>query len=71
MSQTMLFGEILEAAEQLSLDEQTTLLSVLRQRVAERGRQRILEEIRQAQEEFAAGLCRPTTVDDLMNEILS
>ncbi len=71
MAQTMPFGEVLEVIDQLSLDEQETLIDILHRRLAERGRKQLVAEIEAAQQEFADGQCQPTTADDLMKEILS
>lgn len=71
MENTASFGKALEEVGRLSPDEQETLLVIVRHRLAEEGRKRLAEDIREAREEFAQGRCEPTTVDDLMNEILS
>jgi hypothetical protein len=71
MEQLISFGEVLEAIDQLSLDEQETLLDIIQHRIAERERKRLAAEIREARQEFAAGGCHPTTADELMEEILS
>ena len=71
MGHAMLFGEVLEAIDQLSLEEQETLLDIVQRRLAEQGRKQLAAEIEEARIEFAAGRCRPATVDDLMKEILS
>jgi hypothetical protein len=71
MAQTMPFGEVLEVIDQLSLDEQETLVDILHRRMAERGRQQLVAEIEAARQEFAEGGCQPATTDDLMKEILS
>jgi tryptophan 2,3-dioxygenase len=65
------FGEVLEAAAQLSLEEQEDLVEVLRHRVTERRREEIASEIRQARRELDAGQCEPTSPDDLLRKILS
>ena len=71
MEQFVPFGEVLEAIDQLSLDEQETLLDIVQRRIVERGRKRLAAEIQEARQEFAAGGCHPATVDELMEEILS
>ena len=71
MAEVMRFGEVLEAAERLSEDEQETLLEVLHKRLAERRRQEIAEEVLAARREHERGEARPATVDGLMDEILS
>lgn len=71
MAQTMPFGEVLEAIDHLSLDEQETLRDILHRRIAEQGRRKLAAEIASARQEFAKGQCQPATADDLMKEILS
>jgi hypothetical protein len=68
--QTLPFGEVLEAVDQHSADEQETLAAILQRRLAEQGRKRAAEEVREARREFAAGARRPVEIDDLMREIL-
>ncbi len=67
----MSFSEILEAADQLSVDEQTTLIEVLRHRVTERRREELAREIQEARREFQAGQCQPKTPADILKDILS
>ena len=71
MENVLAFGEVLEAADELSLEEQETLIEVIRRRVIERRREELAREIQDAQKEFQAGYCRPMTPDELMMEILS
>ncbi|MBI3921735.1 MAG: hypothetical protein HY318_09995 [Armatimonadetes bacterium] len=65
------FGQVLEAVEQLRLEEQESLLGVVRRRIVEHRRDDLASEIRLADDEFQAGRCRPASVGDLMQEILS
>lgn len=69
MGHAMLFGEVLEAIDQFSLEEQETLLDIVQRRLAERGRKQLAADIEEARIEFAAGQCRPATVDELMKEL--
>jgi len=71
MEQTIPFGEVLEAIDRLSSEEQETLLDIVQRRLIERGRKQLAADIQEARTEFAAGRCQPTTVEDLMKEILS
>jgi hypothetical protein len=71
MEHILTFGEVLEAADQLSLEEQETLTDILQQRISERRRQELAAEIVAARQEFEAGTCRPVTPDELMTEILA
>ncbi len=71
MEQPIPFGDVLEAVDKLSLEEQETLLDIVQRRIAERSRKILAAEIQEARQEFAEGRCRPATADDLMKEILS
>jgi hypothetical protein len=70
MERTQPFAEVLEAVDQLSSDEQETLVAIVQRRMTERGREQLDADVQEARREFAAGLCRPCTADELMNEIL-
>ena len=52
MEQSMPFGEVLEAIENLSLEEQETLIDILHRRVAEQGRKKLAYEIRGSREGY-------------------
>jgi hypothetical protein len=65
------FAEVLEAADELPLDDQESLAETLHRRVIERRRGELAREALQARQEFEQGNCRPVTADDLMSEILS
>jgi hypothetical protein len=70
MAQPLPFWEVLEAADQLSADEQERLLEILRHRLAAQARNAIALNIQEAREEFAQGGCRAATVDEIMKEAL-
>lgn len=70
MAEAQRFGDVLEAADQLTEDEQETLLEVLRKRLAERRRLEIAEDVRQARLEHERGETREVTPDELMDELL-
>ena len=55
MSQVIPFGEVLEAADHLSMDEQQELIAVLARRLAQAGRQRVAADIQEARQEFSEG----------------
>jgi hypothetical protein len=71
MTQGMPFGEVLEAADQLSPEDQQALIAILHRRLAQAGRHRVADDVQEARQEFAAGRCRPATPDELMREILA
>jgi hypothetical protein len=65
------FDEVLEAIEHLPADEQAELLDVVRRRLAERGRQRVVADAKEARTQFANGSPKPASVDEIMREIES
>ena len=69
MDKVLPFGEVLDAAHKLSLEEQEALLEVLHRRVVERRREELAKDIQQAYQEFQSGQCRPVTAEDLMLEL--
>lgn len=71
MSTTSHFNNVLETIDQLSLEEQETLLTIIRHRLAERGRQRIIRDVEEGRREFAAGRLKSMSVDEIMDEINS
>jgi hypothetical protein len=71
MEKMLAFGEVLEAADKLPLGDQEALLEVLQRRIIERRREELSKDIDQAQQEFQAGQCQPTTPSELMHEIVS
>ena len=70
MEHTMLFGEVLEAIEKLSLEDQEALIGILRRRIVGRGRKTLAAEIEEARREFAEGRCQPATAEEVMKEIM-
>ena len=70
MTPVLPFGEVLEAADHLSQDEQEELIAILHRRLAQAARQRLAADIQEARQEFAAGRCSPATPDELMREIV-
>jgi hypothetical protein len=70
MAHVLPFGEVLEAADHLSPEEQEELIAILHRRLAQAARQRLAADIREARQEFAAGRCSPATPEELMREIL-
>ena len=69
MTRAPVFDDVRDAAEKLSADEQQDLIAMLNHRLAEAGRRRVADDVRQARAEFAAGQCRPTTAADLLREV--
>lgn len=71
MAAAVTFNEILSAVEELSLEEQDTLIVILSRRLVERRRRQLIGDIREARAEYDAGLAVPTSPNEIMQEILS
>ncbi len=71
MSKLSVFSDVLEAAEHLDSEAQAELVAVLTRRLAERGRERVADAVRESRIEFAAGQCEVTNASDLIREALS
>ena len=71
MTQQNAFADVLDAAEQLDTEAQTELVAVLSRRLAERGRERVVNTVAQARREFAAGQCEPMSAAELVREAQS
>ena len=69
MQTTSGFETILNSVERLSDDDQEVLVDLVRQRLAERRRQVIAENIADAREEYRTGKTHRGTVDDFLKEI--
>lgn len=64
------FGDVLDAADALSIDEQETLVDILGRRVTELRRFELAKDIAAARQEFHNGGCSAADPDELMGEIL-
>ena len=71
MSQSIVFADVLDAAEQLDADAQAELVAVLSRRLSERGRERVASAVAQARREFTAGQSQPMTAAELVREAQS
>lgn len=71
MQLALSFNDIVEAAEQLTLAEQASLIDILRHRLADKRRAELAQDVRDARQEFQRKQVQATTADDIMNELLS
>jgi hypothetical protein len=65
------FADLIEAAEQLPLEEQEDLVHILQNRLRDRKRAALVKDVVEAQQEFAQGKCKPLTPQQIMEEILA
>jgi hypothetical protein len=62
------FSDVLDAADNLSTEEQEELVVIMRRRLAERRRAELVREVQEARAEVAAGQARAASVDEIMDE---
>jgi hypothetical protein len=65
----MSFAELLDAIDELQVDEQAELVEIVSHRLSERRRDELAKEIRQARSDFEAGLCSPMTPEEILRDI--
>ncbi|MCI5142680.1 MAG: hypothetical protein D3909_13355 [Candidatus Electrothrix sp. ATG1] len=70
MADAVSFHEVLDAVEQLPIDEQESLIDLIRRRIAEYRRQEIATQVSSAREEYKNGKLIPESPDDIMQSIL-
>jgi hypothetical protein len=61
-------SDVVDAASGLSPDEQEALLEVLRHRIAEQNRARLVSEVAEGRAEHASGRAEKASVQQIMNE---
>jgi hypothetical protein len=71
MEQVPHFGEVLDSADRLSLEEQEELVQILPNRIIEHRRGELSKDITAADREFKRGKVQKATPDELMKEILA
>ena len=69
MQDGVTFGQVLEAADQLAIDDQQALLEILSRRLIEQRRELLAREVLAAEQEFREGTCEPTTPGDIIAAI--
>ena len=71
MQHNVLFQEVLDSVDRLSLEEQESLIDILQRRIAEQHHEQIAKDVWKARKEYKQGLCQPASADEIMKEILS
>ena len=65
------FAEVVDAADQLSTDEQQTLVEILNRRLTDRNRERLVRDVAEARAEFASGKAQSASAKQIMGEVSS
>ena len=64
------FGKALENVQSLPPEEQEDLVDIVQKQLLEQRRAELDAAIEEAQVEYKAGKCQPSSVEDIMNEAL-
>jgi len=67
MENSLPVGDILEAVDKLPISDQKFLRDILTKRIVEQRRDLLVQEIREARQEYETGHCKPVSVDELIN----
>ena len=65
------FGQVLESADRLPLEEREPLVTVLQRQVAEQRRAQLVEAAKEARREFKAGRCRAAAADQIVKKLVA
>jgi hypothetical protein len=69
MESTSIFQQAIETIEALSLEEQEILINIIQNRLREHKRQKLLQEITEAEKNYLSGNFKRGSVADLMSEL--
>ena len=65
------FADIVEAVDQLPLEDQENLIHLLQNRLREQKRAELIRDVHEAQQEFAQGKCKPATPEQIIEDMLA
>jgi len=68
---TKTFDEVLDAVEELPVEQREELVDVVLRRIAQQRRQQIVDSVGEAEREFCDGNVQPATAEQIMRELES
>ena len=71
MEHVLQFGDIVEAADRLTLDEQEELVEIVGKRMIAKRRGELLKDIEEAEHEYRQGQCGVMTADEAVDRLFS
>ncbi|MDD2240641.1 MAG: hypothetical protein PHO14_09200 [Kiritimatiellae bacterium] len=69
MKHAAIFGEVLDAADALSLQQQEDLVRILQNRMIDQKREALAQSVQEARAEYARGEVKKGSVADLMKDL--
>lgn len=64
------FAQVVEMADELSLDEKESLVEIVQRRLAEQRRAELIQSVKQARQEHKSGRGRPASPKEILKKIL-
>ena len=64
----MTFSDVVNATDELTAEEQETLLELLRRRLADRKRAQLARDVAEGRAEYASGRAKRMSVNEIMDE---
>ncbi|MBF0198573.1 MAG: hypothetical protein HQL32_12725 [Planctomycetes bacterium] len=71
MSTAVRFADVVDYADHLSLEEQEELVDIIKSRMRDEKRKRIIDNVQASRKEFEAGKLKPISPEDIINEALA
>ncbi len=71
MEHALRFGDVVEAADRLTLEEQEELVEIVRKRMIAKRRGELLLDIEDAEHEYRQGECGVMTADEAVDRLFS
>ena len=71
MEHALRFGDVVEAADRLTLDEQEELVEIVRKRMVAKRRGELLLDIEEAEHEYRQGSCGVMTANEVVDRLFS
>ena len=60
------FAQVIETVDEMSVEEQETLVEIVSRRLAQRQRTEIIKEVRQSRRQFRSGKYRFASADEII-----
>ncbi|MCI0745885.1 MAG: hypothetical protein L0Y58_10810 [Verrucomicrobia subdivision 3 bacterium] len=62
------FGQVLEWADELTLEEQESLVAILQRRTRDQRRVELIQTVKEARQEFKNGRCRSASPEEIVRK---
>ena len=70
-AEALRFGDVLDAIDLMPMEDQEQIVEIVRRRLSLARREQLVQEVLEAEREYAEGRCKAATIDEIMKDILS